>query len=150
MAGRVSAWSQKASQVELLYWVINRGRRFTVNSRVHQPRGYYPLACIRMLNFVKDGVARSVVLLTLNGVVAQPAVKFAPVLASLRAENVVRQTTFHKRDYKSEWIIELHYYQLAERSRIRLKKLTNNFWRRFEYPKKPMFLLETDCIYNYN
>ena len=66
------------------------------------PRGYYPLARIRTLNFGRDGVADSTVLKILNGDITRPAVRLASVLASLGTEDVDTQIPSHKREIKTE------------------------------------------------
>ena len=52
------------------------------------PRGYYPLARVKTLNYGKDATARSALLKTATGDLTRPLVKLAPVLAPLGPEDV--------------------------------------------------------------
>ena len=66
------------------------------------PPVYYFLASIRTLNFRQERVAQSAVLKTLNGDVTRLAVNFAPVHASLDAEDAATRKTFRLPETKSE------------------------------------------------
>ena len=61
-----------------LVWIVDE----------HSPRGHYPLARIKTLNYGKDNIARSPVVTTRSGELTRPAVKLAPVFAPLGAEDV--------------------------------------------------------------
>ena len=52
------------------------------------PRGYYPLARVKTLNYDKDAIARSALLKTETGDLTRPLVKLAPVPAPLGPEDV--------------------------------------------------------------
>ena len=61
-----------------LVWIVDE----------RSPRGHYPLARIKTLNYGKDNIARSAVVTTRSGELNRPAVKLAPVFAPLGAEDV--------------------------------------------------------------
>ena len=61
-----------------LVWIVDE----------HSPRGHYPLARIKTLNYGKDNIARSAVVTTRSGELTRPAVKLAPIFAPLGAEDV--------------------------------------------------------------
>ena len=61
-----------------LVWIVDE----------RSPRGHYPLARIKTLNYGKDNIARSAVVTTRSGELTRPAVKLAPVFAPLGAEDV--------------------------------------------------------------
>ena len=52
------------------------------------PRGHYPLARIKTLNYGEDNIARASVVTTRSGELTRPAVKLAPIFSSLGAEDV--------------------------------------------------------------
>ena len=53
----------------------------------NSPRGHYPLARVKSLNYGNDGIARSAIIRSTTGEYTRPIKKLAPVLASLRAED---------------------------------------------------------------
>ena len=61
-----------------LVWIVDE----------RNPRGHYPLARIKTLNYGKDNIARSAVVTTRSGELTRPAVKLAPVFAPLGAEDI--------------------------------------------------------------
>ena len=65
-------------KTEDLVWIVDE----------RSPRGHYPLARIKTLNYGKDNIARSAVVTTRSGELTRPAVKLAPVFAPLGAEDV--------------------------------------------------------------
>ena len=58
----------------------------------NSPRGHYPLARVKSLNYGIDGIARSAVIRTATGEYNSPIVKLAPDLAPLGAEVVSAAT----------------------------------------------------------
>ena len=54
----------------------------------NSPRGHYPLARVKSLNYGNDGIAQSTVIRSVTGVYTRPIVKLAPVLAPLGAEDL--------------------------------------------------------------
>ena len=56
-----------------LVWIVDE----------RSPRGHYPLARIKTLNYGNDNIARSAVVTTRSGELTRPAVKVGPVFAPL-------------------------------------------------------------------
>ena len=54
----------------------------------NSPRGHYPLARVKSLNYGNDGIAQSAVIRSATGEYARPIVILATVLAPLGAEDV--------------------------------------------------------------
>ena len=54
----------------------------------NNPRGHYPLARVKSLNYGNDSIAQSTVIRSATGENTHPIVKLAPVLALLGAEDV--------------------------------------------------------------
>ena len=54
----------------------------------NSPRGHYPLARVRSLNYGNDGIARSAVIGSATGEYTCPTVKLALIAAPLGAEDV--------------------------------------------------------------
>ena len=54
----------------------------------YSPRGHYPLARAKSLNYGNDDIERSAVVRSAPGEYSRPIVKLGPVLVPLGAENV--------------------------------------------------------------
>ena len=68
-----------------LVWIVDE----------RSPRGHYPLARIKTLDYPKDNIARSAVVTTRSGELTRPAVKLAPVFAPFGAEDMGRTDFKH-------------------------------------------------------